>query len=88
MQKKRPKSTTFFTKKHCFDAVLAPFSEYLSPQIMANTLRNKQLEIHGDSDRCFKKIFFENRTGDRSLSLHKQVIEDDFCLHSAGIHIA
>ena len=58
MQKKRPKSTTFFTKKHCFDAVLAPFSEHLSPQRMANTLRNKQLKIHGDSDRCFKKIFF------------------------------
>ena len=58
MQKKGRKDTTIFIKKPYGDAVLAPFSEPLSPRRKVNMLINRYLIKQGDSDRRFVTFYF------------------------------
>ena len=58
MQKKGRKDSTIFIKKPYGYAVLAPFSEPLSPRRKVNMLINRYLIKQGDSDRCFVAFYF------------------------------
>ena len=60
MQKKGRKDTTIFIKKPYGYAVLAPFSEPLSPRRKVNMLINRYLIKQGDSDRRFATFYFSN----------------------------